>query len=74
MISFDCSALIFGNLYFLVYIRYNTAFDYIIVGGSTSGSVLAYRLSEDNCVKVLVIEARGDFQMEDAVCIYLLTA
>ncbi|KAI0595415.1 hypothetical protein F4775DRAFT_585580 [Biscogniauxia sp. FL1348] len=38
----------------------NESFDYIIVGGGTSGLVVAARLSEDADVRVLVIEAGTD--------------
>ena len=36
------------------------SYDYIIVGGGTSGLAVAARLSEDSTKQVLVIEAGGD--------------
>ncbi|KAH8829894.1 alcohol oxidase [Flagelloscypha sp. PMI_526] len=39
----------------------NTNFDYVIIGGGTAGLTAAQRIAEDESLKVLVIEAGGDF-------------
>lgn len=43
----------------------STTYDYIVVGGGTSGLVVANRLSEDSSVSVLVIE-QGDSVYDNA--------
>lgn len=41
-------------------IPHNMTYDYIVVGGGTSGLVVATRLTEDPDVRVLVVEAGAD--------------
>ena len=41
---------------------FNNSFDYIIVGGGTTGLTVASRLAEDPSLKVAVIEAGGFYE------------
>lgn len=48
---------VFGNHFGITGV--NETFDYIVVGGGTSGLAVAYRLSEDGTKSVAVIEGGG---------------
>lgn len=45
----------------------STSPDYLIIGGGTSGLVVANRLSEDSGVEVLVLEAGDDLTADPRV-------
>lgn len=46
------------------------SFDYVVVGGGTSGLTAAHKLSEDSSKSVLVIEAGGDPRQNDKITDY----
>ncbi|KAL4875840.1 hypothetical protein BJY04DRAFT_210965 [Aspergillus karnatakaensis] len=46
---------------------HNATFDYVVVGGGTSGLALAARLAEDSNISVAVVEAGGYYEKEGTV-------
>jgi choline dehydrogenase len=45
----------------------NATYDYVIVGGGTSGLAIAARLAEDPSLSVAVIEAGGYYELDGTV-------
>ena len=48
------------------------AYDYIVIGGGSAGSVVATRLSEDERTTVLLLEAGGHYDENPIMSIPLL--
>lgn len=66
-LSFLGFPLVYCGSYAIPYIP--ATYDYIIIGGGTSGLAIASRLAENSSISVAVVEAGGIYETDDAALI-----